>query len=167
MALGSSRKFGNPTSPDPFGSSLRIGAIVTRRRVLLRRLSERLRGSEKGTRRADDEKHNRSWQVQAFWQNEVKRVMFGDASGDGASDHQQQMDRELDELNQQQKSRQLQMEDWREMDDYALLGLVRSPPPSSVEISAAFDAGGCAGIRTTTNSCRSGDAVRPRSGSCW
>jgi len=148
LGVGLVSQIGNPTSPDPFWvlAGPPIGAIVGALGGYFMAAQRAATWEREGTRRADDEKHNRSWQVQAFWQNEVKRVMFGDASGDGASDHQQQMDRELDELNQQQKSRQLQMEDWREMDDYALLGLVRSPPPSSVsaaeeqqlQISAAF-----------------------------
>ena len=105
---------------------------------------------DEGRKRQRDKEANFAWGAQRFWQDEVKRVL------DGASRSRFRQRAQESQRQQEQRQYQRQQEgsrarhgdtthasstrsdDWRAMDDYALLGLQRTPPPSPSEIASSF-----------------------------
>jgi hypothetical protein len=91
-----------------------------------------------GHRRTEDEEDNRRWQAQQYWQSEVRRVLQGQQQGRQQGRQGRSQKRQQGGGAGEAQGKETQSEDWRSMDDWSLLGLARTPPPSTVEISAAY-----------------------------
>ena len=93
-----------------------------------------------GHQRSRHAQANRAWQTQPFWQEQVRRVLRQQQQ------EQQQQQQQYQQHQQQRRPHsqaeqhpgERQQSDWRSMDDYALLGLSRTPTPTRAAISAAF-----------------------------
>ena len=98
---------------------------------------------EAGRKRKRDAEQNAQWQAQAFWQAEVRRVLMRD----GGASRRSRFDRKREQQQQQQQQQrrqgwssgaQAEETGWRHLDDYALLKLARSPPPTAAMVAAAY-----------------------------
>ena len=97
---------------------------------------------DEGRKRKRDEEDNRRWHAQQYWQAEVRRVM--------QQQQQQQQGQDGSSFGQQRQQQQQQRratrehkpgEDaggWRHLDDYGMLGLQRTPPPTAAAIASAY-----------------------------
>ena len=133
--LGSALVLSTPTAA-AFSSlgGAAVGALTGYLMAMRRQAS----WEREGRRREEEAERNLHWQAQAFWQEEVRRVMpVPPVGGRGRQQRQQR---------QQRQGRQQLLQQppppppgsWRRLDEYELFGLRRSPPPAAADISSAW-----------------------------
>ena len=105
------------------------GAAIGGLTGYLMAMSRQASWESEGRRRQRDAEDNRMWEAQQFWQAEVRRVMQGQRASRFGS--QQQRQRQRDRASQEARPRST-------VDDFGLLGLERTPPPTAAEVASAY-----------------------------